>query len=175
MSRDVEDEEGHRGIVEVYVLSNEYSWKCKSSELVGLGGQPQDIAPHIQAPAMLERLRTKHALIAVGAASFEGTDRATQELLATSRSLTTVAWLRRYMSGELPPIYTLNLGQHLENGRRQKPCSDLSERERPLVILGVIFDEPGFSVSGALKKAFDEPDFPLHRVDYSQFEIARNG
>jgi hypothetical protein len=169
----IEDDQGHKGLVEVFILSNEYSWGCNSSEVVGIGGKVADIGEHLQATPMQERLRTKHALVAVGASSHEGRDREEQERLALRRSRQLVLWLRNNISGELPTLYALSLGQHTFEGGTPEPCSGASESERPVVILGLVSEEPNFSVSTALSKVFVEPDFPLSRGNYSRFVISR--
>ena len=169
----VEDEQGNRGVAEVYVLSNEYAWQCRSSEIIRLGGAVEDIASHLQAPPMQERFHKQQALVAVGAASYEGADQGTEERRAMDRAVKLSSWLRNNISGDLPPLWTLNLGQFSSKGRSMTRCSESSEFERPVVILGVTTESPNFSVPAVLSKAFAEPEFPLKREDYSRFDPQR--
>lgn len=166
----------------VMTLSKDYAWKFRGDSEVEYHNAPSDIRPHLRSLGMQANLGSAQALIAVGAASQEGTDQAAEESRAQRRAEQLQLWLKENIPGT-QSLYTLSLGQFVENANRLASTKDTAP-QRIVVVVGV-FDPKGelegnAKLGAGLRAALEmalpaelakDEAFPFNLEEYSTFQL----
>jgi len=152
----------------IVVQSRDFHWKLGSrTEIVRLE-RIEDIEAPLRGPEIARQIERFSALVMIGAASHENSrerpldedklarDRADQMQLFVKKKFHTP---RR--------IYSISLGYN-----RNVVSGDKSDKQRLLVILGIISMQEGVNLGEALRDALPKVEaFPFRLEDYSQFEF----
>jgi len=162
------DRTGKSGILDIIVLSREYRWQCGSITVANLAKQPEDLLADFRSEGMQTRFRELKAVVAVGTASHEGTE-SQENQRASDRADALVVWLRRAIVQPIP-LWGLVLGQRIA-GLHDERCSERSDVERPVIILGVVAEDTGFDLESGIHDAFDKGKVPIPQTEYALFKL----
>ena len=166
-----------RSITSVMILSEEYQWLFASTTEVeggfGLGLSP--VERQIEEDAIQEWIQSSSAIVAVGAASYEGYLESENSRAAVRSSevyALLLNFLARYQTAK--SLFKLNLGQYDE-----EKCAVLGREDtgyqRPIIILGVFTssEQPDFLPQKQVQRAVSQLEKnPLPNLDlwcYSKF------
>ncbi len=178
------DAAGNAAEFSVYVLSGANAWTFGKSGQLDIGGQTTPISELFSASDLTSAYCNQSAVIALGAASFEG-DAALNHLLAGRRGRNLVSALGNVSpscaNGQDPARLFVNLGEH----RRALACPDnavrcpeISARQRPVVLISGVSSKAETDYGSALRNAITAHEAAAQQIfpgfqlaDYSQFEV----
>ncbi len=166
------DKAGKRASFDVLVLTKDYTWVRGSSDTLAKGEtnlNETDVAREIFTNDVKNGLGRSSDVIAVGVASQEGTAVA-EKARASRRSEAAAKWLLTAM----PPatrVWTLSLGQY----HLACTIADIEDTswQRPLMIIGVRWQDPGVNVGEALADAMTGKSNVPSPACYSDFALAK--
>ncbi|MDZ7266853.1 MAG: hypothetical protein ONB48_06280 [candidate division KSB1 bacterium] len=140
------DREGRRIRLKINTLTQEYRWVFERSDLVEAFAPPVDPRVHVRE---LNISGARHGIICVGTASSEG-ERGDEESRARSRAERLQIIFREEFQN-LPPLYTLSLGQF----RHPRPTLDprATRDERRVIVIEILEREDNVNLREALKDA----------------------
>jgi hypothetical protein len=167
----IKDSNGLAAQIEMVVLSNDFSWVYRSSTDVQRHGVLADIKNHLMSPGISDEIKKYSDIVAVGAASSEGTDVNAMEesKRAVYRADQIQLWIKEYISTSIP-VYKLSLGYF----KGDKIARDTSE-QRKIVIIGVIKKDQEINFENALRISLpDVKAFPFNLKEYSEFSLKRS-
>jgi len=164
------DDAGHIASFRFLVVSRAFEWKFASSDTVIRNGKEQDFTRHLRTPGIQATMSRARALIAVGASSQEGDNRAREEKRALERADQIELWLSEYVTTDVP-LDSLTLGHYV--GSPLPATEHQTGIQRRLVVVAVKDHEPTTNIEKALKSAIrnNPARFPFTLDDYSRFEM----
>ena len=166
------DKAGRKAAFDVVVKTRNITWVHGSADQLAKSGQPisdTDIATQLFGPEVRQGLARSADVIAVGAASEEGTE-SEETTRAERRGRTAGVWLAQALSPQTH-IWVLNLGQF-------RPSCAVGQGtdtswERPFMIIGVRQQVPGVDLGEALRSAMaGKTNLPSTQC-YSRYELAK--
>lgn len=164
------DSHGRDASFKIFVFSRDFAWTFESDKEVEYLGSPDDIGPHLRSPGLQENLRNAKALIAVGAASQEGTPSA-EEARARRRAARLQRWVKENVSG-VQRLHTLSMGRFVGPALKVSATSETAP-QRSVVIVAVVAAEEDVILAEALRSALsEEKAFPFKLSEYSEFELS---
>jgi len=169
------DAQGRKVEFEELVMSRDFTWKFKDAHIVEYAGHPEEMLPHLSSPGISPNLRRAIALLAVGAASEEGTTEK-EEARAQERAEQLQKWIKEAVPGTAS-LYTLSMGQF--TGRPSDIPSDTfrTAPERRVVVIGIVKTDGGIDFNSrefkdALRKQLaTDKAYPFQLSDYSRFDL----
>jgi eukaryotic-like serine/threonine-protein kinase len=166
---DGHDSQGKEASFKIYVFSRDFAWVYQSDRDVEYQGTPEDIGPHLRSLGLQENFRDAKALIAVGAASQEGT-----EAIEKSRAQRRAERLQRWIKENVPGtqrLYTLSMGRFVGPAIKSATTAQTAP-QRSIVIVAVVAEEENVIIAEALKSALiEEEAFPFKIEEYSAFDL----
>ncbi len=165
------DSHGKGASFKIYVFSRDFAWVYQSDRDVEYQGTPDDIGPHLRSLGLQENFRNAKALIAVGAASQEGTE-TIEERRAKRRAERLQRWVKENVAGT-QRLYTLSMGRFVGPAIEATTTAQTAP-QRSIVIVAVVAEEENVNMAEALKSALiEEEAFPFGLEQYSDFELRK--
>ena len=174
------DEQGKElGSFSVLVFSDEYQWQCNSDREVLFAGEKVDFAGEVLSSPGLQSYLDAEEIVAVGSASCDTNDLATQECLAFRRAQRLQGWVRRARKthGGGPSVRDVHF---LSLGQRKPPpgtTCDLNNcrhtgSQRSLMLLAVSHRGPDVPLAPCLSNILGhDPEMHLELQEFSRFEL----
>ena len=166
------DKAGRKAAFDVVVKTRDITWVQGSADQLARNGQAisdAEIATQLFGPEVRQGLAHSADVIAVGAASQEGTE-PEETARAERRGRTTGAWLARALSPQ-PHIWVLNLGQFRSSCAASQGNS--TSWERPFIIISVRQQDPGVDLGEALQSAMaGKANLPSTQC-YSRYDLSK--
>lgn len=156
----------------VIVLPKTYTWARGSESRITREGETMteaDIQSRIFSPEMRAGLAAAEDIIAVGAASQEGS-LAAESLRAGQRGLSAAKWLAG-LGNAKAALWTLNLGQ-FRNACAAKDSADTSW-QRPVIFVSVAKKDEAVNLAQAFADAISGKSNLPSRECYSNFDLKR--
>lgn len=167
----VRDAQGRQGTVEVVIVSRDYAWQLGSSSAVERHGQPRDdLLQHLRSEGVRQALARYMGIIAVGAASSEGSraNPLREETLARHRADELQKWIKESVPSEAE-LHTLSMGYY-QGADALRASAD----QRVVVVIGIVHRDPGIDWRSALQDVLHTHiAFPMPPHSYSRFEVNR--
>ena len=164
------DSYGRDASFKIFVFSRDFAWAFESDKEVEYLGSPEDIGPHLRSPGLQENFRNAKALIAVGAASQEGTP-PVEEDRARRRAARLQRWVKENVPG-VQRLHTLSMGRFAGPTLKTAATSETAP-QRSVVIVAVVAAEDDVILDEALREALSkEKAFPFKLNEYSEFELS---
>lgn len=164
---------GRRAFFDVVVMPKDYTWSMGSAAGLSWRGTPLSEAEAMErlfSAEVREGLGRWPEVIAVGVASQEG-DMEEEEKRAEQRGRTQARLVGDIVS-PLTGIWVLNLGQY--NTRCNAASAADTSWQRPVLMIGVRFQDPGVALAQALENAMSGKSNIPGRDCYSSFRMARS-
>lgn len=164
------DSQGRDASFRILVFSRDFAWVYESDREVEYQGVLDDITPHLRSPGLQENFRNAKALIAVGAASQEGT-KAEEEKRARRRAERLQRWVKENVAGS-QRLHTLSVGRFIGPATKLASTAQTAPQRR-IVIVAVIAADDNVILEEALRSALvEEEAFPFDLDEYSSFELS---
>lgn len=166
--QEVRDAKGKTGVIEIIVLSNDFSWAFQSHTKVEREGRDADIPQHLMTPGISSEIKKYTDVIAVGAASNEGvsTNPTEEANRAARRADQLQLWIKEYVATS-NSLHRLALGYYKGNDGNTQ-----SSDQRRVVIVGVLKKDQGLDLREALRTSLTiMSTFPFKLDEYSSFEL----
>jgi len=164
------DAQGRGALFDLIVMGRRTVWVRGRADQVAREGQllsAEDFKTRVIDMEVGRHLTGARELVAVGVASAEGT-RSLEEARAGERARRIAGWLEEAVGGKRP-IWLLNLGQH--DGLCPACDSDVTDWQRPIIIIALEREEPGVDLEAALRSAFQRTANLPEPESYSRFEL----
>lgn len=163
------DKNNRRAKLKIHVLSKEFVWEYAKWDSIIFYDKPEDFIKHLQSPGLQADMSRAVSLVAIGAASVEGT-LGTEEERADRRANQMIVWLREGVETS-QRLYTLNLGKYRAPSVAGAPPEQTAPQRR-VVLVSTTFEEPGVDLRQALADELGRnAAFPFRLTDYSQFML----
>jgi hypothetical protein len=164
------DDQGREASFRILVFSRDFAWVYESDREVEYQGAPDDITPHLRSPGLQENFRNAKALIAVGAASQEGTE-TDEEKRARRRAERLQRWIKENVAGS-QRLHTLSMGRFIGPTTKLASTAQTAPQRR-IVIVAVMASDDDVVLEEALRSAvIEEEAFPFDLNEYSLFELS---
>jgi hypothetical protein len=163
------DSNGKEASFKIFVFSRDFAWVYQSDREVEYQGTPEDIGPHLRSLGLQQNFRNAKALIAVGAASQEGTESVEKDR-AQRRAERLQRWIKENVAGT-QRLYTLSMGRFVGPTIKSATAAQTAP-QRSIVIVAIVAEEENVIVVEALKSALaEEQAFPFELDRYSAFDL----
>ncbi len=179
------DAAGNSADFSVYLLSGANAWVFGKSGQMEIGGRVISASDLFAGSGLSSAYCDQSAVIALGAASYEGEVSLNHRLAGgRGRNLVSALGVSRPTcdGGNGPRRLSANLGAHnrtLTCPGNAERCPEVSAPQRPIVIISGTGDQASMDYGAALRNAIEAHEaaghqiFPSFRLrDYSQFEIS---
>jgi hypothetical protein len=166
------DNQGKNAKFEISILSRECYWQCRSATTVLLNKEPVDMLAFFSSSGMQARLNRVQDLIAIGAASEEGSVER-EGFRADARANQLIHWLRQTVMKESVTFWTLSVGKLKGEGAQ---CGEESDLNRSIVIVGVVEKDDGINLKEAIWNQLEGNEaMPFEVARYYKFELKKVG
>jgi hypothetical protein len=171
-AKDSEDAMAKKAKFEISIISRECCWAYESTTDVVLNGKPIELTSFFQTPGLQARFKEAKDIIAIGAASEQGsTEREYKRSAERANQL--VHWLRQAATPESVNLWTLSLGKHDNAGHLDK---EESANQRSIVIVSVIDKDEDVNLKAALRNALESCEaLPFPITKYPKFDLVQVG
>ncbi len=165
------DSSGRRATFDVVVAKNRYLWVRGRSDQLEKDGRVisgAEVTRDVLDQEVRRGLAGAREIIAVGTASQEG-NAAAEKARAGQRAESTAAFVAQALNDPSTAIWTLNLGQFREGGRRRG--GDATDWQRPFMVIAIKDVQDGTILAEALADAMNGQDRLPKPANYSAFEL----
>lgn len=163
------DNKGGSAEFEIYICSQEFTWRYRSWQVTELNGQEEDLRLHLHTPGLKQRLGEAKGIVVIGASSEEGSP--AEELdRAEKRANRLVSWVREVVERKTE-VYSLNLGKYEPGSSLTGTSPDLTKKQRGIVIVAIVRTEPGVKLQEALYAALLSKNLPFDLRKFRSFDL----
>ena len=162
--------EGKKAHLKIFVSSQEFAWSFGSWEQTEFNGTPADFPAHLRSAGLKRQLESSMGIIAIGAASEEGSSREEYER-SLERARQLVRWIREVVE-EPVPLYSVSLGKHASTGKGiSSSRSVTTSTQRSIVVVTITSIEEGFDFDLAVRASLAQRQLPFDLAMFPRFDL----